>query len=137
MAFVLDASMTLAWYFPDEATQQTNALRERLIEEEVVVPTHWALEVTNALLTALRRNRLGADELDLLVVDLRQLAGEVDSHTQQRAWDKTLDIAGKYKLSAYDAAYLELAQRRALPLATLDARLRTACADAGVAVLPN
>jgi predicted nucleic acid-binding protein len=135
MAFVVDASVTLAWYFPDEASDKTDSLRERLVAEGVHVPAHWSLEVTNALLAARHRGRIKPREMKQVLRDLRRLAEEVDPETERMAWSATVDLAEQYRLTTYDAAYLELALRKALPLATLDAALAAAAGKAGVAVL--
>lgn len=126
MPFVIDASVTLGWYFPDEATDASNTLRERLAEEIIHVPAHWALEVSNGLLSALRRKRLTTREFRALLSDLHALPKSVDAHTDQMAWTATATLAEKHRLTTYDAAYLELAIRAALPLATLDADLAKA-----------
>jgi predicted nucleic acid-binding protein len=135
MAFVADASVALAWYFPDEATARSNALRERLVDEGPVVPMHWPLEVTNALLAAKRRGRIKAAEMRSIVADLRLLPEEVDGQTAESAWVAVLELAEKHSLTAYDAAYLELALRRRLPLATLDLGLAQAARESGVDLL--
>jgi len=135
MAFVVDASVTLSWYFPDEATDHTDALRERLLSDALHVPAHWSLEVTNALLTARRRGSIKPRELKNILGDLSQLADEVDTHTDRMAWSATVALAEKHGLTTYDAAYLELALRKALPLATLDEALAAAARKAGVAIL--
>jgi len=135
MAFVVDASVTLAWYFPDEASDQTDALRERLVTEGVHVPAHWSLEVTNALVAAWRRGRIKPREMKQILGDLRRLAEEVDPETGRMAWSATVELAERYRLTTYDAAYLELAIRKALPLATLDTALAAAARKARVPLL--
>lgn len=135
MAFVADASIALAWYFKDEATEKTEILREKLQSEELYVPSHWPLEVTNALLAAQRRGRVSSDELRHLIADLRALPSEVDRHTDQTAWSSTIDLAEIHNLTAYDAAYLELAARRSVSLATLNKALAAAALASGVQVL--
>lgn len=135
MAFVADASITLAWYFKDEATERTKELREKLQSEELYVPSHWPLEVTNALLAARRRGRVTASELRALLADLRALPSEVDPHTDQMAWSATIDLAETHNLTTYDAAYLELAMRKSVSIATLDKALAAAAQTGGVQVL--
>ncbi len=132
MAFVLDCSITLSWYFRDEGSVQTDALLERLIDEEIFVPALWPLEVTNALLAALRRNRIDETELAGLLGDLRDLPSEIDSETDVMVWDHSLALARRYGLSVYDATYLELAIRKEVPLATVDRALARAADEAGV-----
>ncbi|MHB1513886.1 type II toxin-antitoxin system VapC family toxin [Acidiferrobacter sp.] len=137
MAFVADASMTLAWYLRDEDAESANRVRERLLGEGICVPAHWALEVCNALLVATRRGRITIQEMSELLPDLRLLPETVDHQTDAAAWSTTLDLAKAHGLTLYDAAYLELALRRELPLATLDKRLHGAAIVAGVAIVPE
>jgi predicted nucleic acid-binding protein len=100
-----------------------------------VVPVHWPLEVANALLMAVRRARIDAGFRDAALRDLAALPIVLDPETSSRAWHDTLRLADAHRLTAYDAAYLELAHRRALPLATLDAELRAAARAFGVTLL--
>ncbi|MHB8255383.1 MAG: type II toxin-antitoxin system VapC family toxin [Acidiferrobacter sp.] len=137
MAFVADASMTLAWYLRDEDAESANRVRERLLGEGICVPAHWVLEVCNALLVATRRGRITIQEMSELLPDLRLLPETVDHQTDAAAWSTTLDLAKAHGLTLYDAAYLELALRRELPLATLDKRLHGAAIAAGVAIVPE
>jgi predicted nucleic acid-binding protein len=135
MAFVLDASVALAWVLPDETSAAADLVLTRLTEEGSVVPEVWPLEVANALLTARRRGRLALAEVGRAVAALRMLPLEVDTETHRKALSEMLEVATARDLSAYDAAYLELARRRELPLATLDLRLRAACRATGVEVI--
>lgn len=135
--FVADASIALAWVLPDEQSARVDALMDQRGTGGVCVPAHFALEVTNALLGAARRGRLDPADLDGLIPDLRAMVEETDSITDQAAWDASLELARQYQLSSYDAAYLELALRRQLPLATLDDKLAAAARHAGVDVLPE
>ena len=133
MAFVLDSSVALAWLLQDEANERTDALADRLEQENAHVPSIWSLEVGNALMNALRRKRISDGDLDNCISTLSALPIEVDT---------TADIAGvlliarRFSLTSYDAAYLELAQRRGFPLATLDEKLRQASKALKVTVLP-
>jgi predicted nucleic acid-binding protein len=136
MAFVLDSSVALAWLLPDEGSEATDALADRLEQEPVHVPAIWPLEVGNALLMAQRRARIKDEELARFVSALSVLPIEVDPAASTSALPAVLAIARELGLTAYDAAYIELARRLSLPLASLDAKLRQACAGAGVAVLP-
>ncbi|MBX9757480.1 MAG: type II toxin-antitoxin system VapC family toxin [Beijerinckiaceae bacterium] len=132
--FVLDCSVTMAWCFDDEATPFTDGVRDQLANMRGVVPALWPLEVANATLVGERRKRL--DEARSLRF-LELLAGlpiDIDSETSARAWADTLYLARAHHLSIYDAAYLELAARRGLPLATLDGRLKAAAIQAGAAI---
>lgn len=133
MPIVVDTSVTMAWCFDDEATDETDVVLDQLRSEEAAVPAPWQLEVANVLLVAERRRRIteaqAARFLDLLV----RLPIRVDiSGTDTTA---VLAAGRRHNLSAYDAAYLVLAERLAAPLATLDGKLAAACRNAGVPLL--
>ena len=135
MAFVLDCSIAMAWLFPDEANESTDALREALAIEQAVVPALWLIEVGNALLTATRRGRLSKNEWQRIRDDFEALPIDIDTDSCARVLDTVLPLASDHELSVYDATYLELALRLSLPLATLDRQLSTAASGAGVEVL--
>jgi predicted nucleic acid-binding protein len=132
MSIVIDASITLPWYFQDEVTAETEAVFNRVIAEGAVAPAHWKLEVTNGFRTALLRRRIDRTYRDESLKDLASLAIEIDTASIRQAWTATLDLADRYQLTPYDAAYLELAIRHNLPLATLDKELVAAIKLAGV-----
>ena len=132
MAFVLDASVTLAWGFEDEATPYTKAIFARLDSDEAMVPAIWPLEVTNALLIAERRQRISRTEATRLLQALQALPISVEGLIPIAAVDPVLALAREQALSVYDASYLELAMRTGLPLATQDARMRAAAIRVGV-----
>ena len=133
MAFVLDSSVTLAWLLQDEAHERTDALADRLEHENAHVPSIWSLEVGNALLNALRRKRISDGDFKSCMSALTGLPIEVDNTAEVA---DVLSIARRFSVTSYDAAYLELAQRRGIPLATLDEKLRQACKALKVPVLP-
>ncbi|MBX9947028.1 MAG: type II toxin-antitoxin system VapC family toxin [Reyranella sp.] len=133
---VVDASVALAWCFADEATTATDALAVQARRDGAVVPAHWLLETLNALVVAERRGRIERSDVDAHARTLEDLGVEVDGETGPRAARATLALARREKLSVYAAAYLELALRRGLPLATLDGDLARAARKAGVPVLP-
>jgi predicted nucleic acid-binding protein len=133
MAFVLDSSVALAWLLPDEANERTDALADRLEQENAHVPSIWSLEVGNALMTALRRKRISDGDFDRCISALSALPIEVGPTAGLAG---VLSIARRFGLTSYDAAYLELAQRRGFPLATLDEKMRQACKALKVPVLP-
>ncbi len=132
MALVLDSSISLSWFFPDERTGFTDTALELAAHEECWVPAVWRLEFPNALLVAEKKRRLTRAErlqvldeasrlrlrVDGMVHDLRQISALADQH----------------KLSTYDAAYLELALRLGSPLVTLDKDLAASASAAGVMV---
>ena len=130
--FVIDASVTLAWCFEDEASGDADAVLDRLEREAALAPAHWPLEVANALRTAERRGRLDATDLPRLRALLAALPVEIAPVELPTAIGGVLEAARTYDLTAYDAAYLHLSAVRAIPLATIDDRLRAACARAGV-----
>jgi predicted nucleic acid-binding protein len=133
MAFVLDSSVTLAWLLQDEAHERTNALADRLEHENAHVPSIWSLEVANALLNALRRKRISDGDLKICMSALAGLPIEVDITADVA---DVLSIARRFGVTSYDAAYLELAQRRGIALATLDEKLRQTCKALKVPALP-
>ena len=129
---VLDASVTMAWFFPDEATGFTEALLESLGTRQVWVPALWVAECANVLQSAARRGRLLPGRRVEIAQELAELPVTVDAELPSVV---PLDrLAATHSLGAYDATYLELAQRRKLPLATLDRSLRLAAQAAGVAL---
>ena len=134
-AFVLDASVALAWCFADEATPATDVLLDRLADEDAVAPALCGLEVANALTMAERRGRLSVAGLTRSVSLLQRLAVAIDPEGSDRAFREVLDLARSERLIVYDAAYLELALRLGLPLASKDAKLRKAATGLGVALL--
>jgi len=123
-AIVVDCSAFIACALFDE--EPPKGLPERLAEAEFVVPAIWPVEVANALLMALLRKR--ADKAALLTIRriLKARSIEVEPASIELALSATLSLASDHKLTVYDAAYLELALRRKLPLATLDEELRRA-----------
>ncbi|MGA2075823.1 MAG: type II toxin-antitoxin system VapC family toxin [Terriglobia bacterium] len=131
--FVLDASVTLCWCFENQATKYTEAIFEMLAGgDEAVVPFIWPLEIANVLVTAERRKDLKAAQVTNFTEELTAWPIQVDTVGLDRAFQQILSAARFYRLSAYDAAYLELAIREGLPLATLDNDLRRAASAAGV-----
>jgi predicted nucleic acid-binding protein len=135
MPFVVDASVTLAWCFEDEATPQTEAILDRLINDTAIVPALWGLEISNVLLMGERRGRLTEAKSARFVALLGQLPIHVDSATVEMG--AVLAAGRRHELTAYDAAYLVLAEREGVALATTDTRLCSAAKGAGVAVIPE
>ena len=115
--------MTLAWYFEDEKTAASIVVLNHVAEEGAVVPALWHLEVLNGLQVAVRRGRITAGYRDASLDDLGALVIAIDLETTRQAWVATLSLCERSGLTAYDAAYLELAVRCRLPLATLDGEL--------------
>jgi predicted nucleic acid-binding protein len=135
VSFVLDNSAALTWCFEDERTPAMTALLEQVGELGAVAPMLWPLEALNGLLIAQRRGRLDAAKRHILVGFLAALPVKLDEETASRAWTAAADLAERFNLSSYDAAYLELAHRRNLPLASLDRDLRAAAGALGLTVL--
>lgn len=131
--FVLDSSVTMSWYFKDEANPYANEVRKALAVGAAVVPALWPLEVANILVMGERRKRSTEAEASRWLGYLTKLPIRIDDESTRRAWSDVLHVARSYDLSAYDAAYLELAIRSGLPLASLDSQLLTAAVSAGVA----
>jgi predicted nucleic acid-binding protein len=132
---VLDPSVVLAWAYADEGTPATAQVLDLVAQSGAVVPAIWHLEVANALQQGLRRGRIDKADRDAALFDLIDLDIEVDSETSVHAWTATLALAGAHGLTVYDAAYLELARRRNLRLASLDRELRAAAEAVGVGLL--
>ncbi len=123
----------MAWCFEDETSPYSEALLARLeVDEEALVPSLWPLEVANALVKAKQRGRVTETQIAGFVEDLREFAIRIDALDMDRALTEVRFLADQYQLTSYDAAYLELAMRTGVPLATLDERLRQAAHAAGV-----
>ena len=131
-SFGLDAAVARSWCFEDEADAAGDAVLRRLAASRAAVPGIWALEVANVLLGAERRKRLTAADSARFLGLLESLPIEVDAHTAARAPREVLALARAHGLSSYDAAYLELAARGGLPLATRDRALGAAAAALGL-----
>jgi predicted nucleic acid-binding protein len=132
---VIDASIALGWHFEDERTEAVDLVLERVTEDGAIVPVLWRLEVANGFRTALRKKRISLAFRDEALRSLAKLPISLDPETGAQAWTETLALADRFDLTLYDAAYLELAWRRTLPLATLDGGLRAAGQALGVALL--
>ena len=136
MSLVLDSSVTLSWCFEDERTDATDALLHQVVESGAEAPSLWPLEILNALSMAERRRRINSERRQRLCGFLHDLPVNIDVETASRAWAATSQLATRFKLTLYDATYLELAQRLNLPLATLDKELRAAGRALGIALRP-
>jgi predicted nucleic acid-binding protein len=135
VSLVLDASLALAWYFEDEATVATETVLDRVTEAGAVVPGIWRFELGNAFLVGVRRGRISTAYRDQSLAEVSRMRIETDLETNLHAWSVTLRLAERNELTLYDATYLELAQRRRLPLATLDSKLRRAAETIGLTIL--
>jgi predicted nucleic acid-binding protein len=135
MEWVLDTSVTMAWCFDDEKSARTESLLERLAKSPAIVPALWPFEVANVLITATRRKRIDPVSRARFVLMLEGHPILVDGGDARRVLSTALPLAEAHKISAYDAAYLELAMRMGIPLATLDRELAKAARNEGVDVL--
>jgi predicted nucleic acid-binding protein len=132
-SFVADASVAIAWVHPAQATAETDAMLARLAAgDSLVVPALWPLEVANALTVLRRRRKLTPDEARIAIEILRELPVVIDHEAAALAFTRLVDLASKHELTVYDAAYIELAMRRQLPLSSNDARMKQAAIRAGV-----
>ena len=136
MTIVVDASIALAWVHGDEKTDAAEMIFQRIGTTGAVVPVVWPMEVANALTMAVRRGRTSPALRDRALTDLTEVPIRIDDETNAHAWTATVKLADLHGLTVYDAACLELAQRRRLPLATLDTALARAARASGVAALP-
>ena len=132
MSFVLDASVALSWCFEDEGGDYVLEVLEALRGSEAIVPALWTLEVSHGLLVAERRGRLEPQAADRFIPMLLALPIAVEPGSRSAAFGDIRRLARTHRLSAYDAAYLELSVRLALPLATTDAPLGAAAEGEGV-----
>jgi predicted nucleic acid-binding protein len=135
VSLVLDSSATLAWIYSDETTNPIRRLFDAVGDEGAVVPALWRLEIANSLTVAVRRGRIEASFRRAALTDLALLDIAIDDQTDVHAWGETLRVADVFQLTMYDAAYLELAQRRNLPLATLDGEMRAAAKSLGLRLM--
>ncbi|HME01272.1 MAG TPA: type II toxin-antitoxin system VapC family toxin [Terriglobia bacterium] len=129
----MDASITLPWCFADEATPYTDHLLSRVTSgEQVAVPSHWPVEVLNGLLGAKRRGRVTDELIRRFIDDLGGFRIVIDRRYGSFHLHEVRALAERHSLTSYDAAYLELALRSGLPLATFDAQLERAAKAEGV-----
>ncbi|PCJ44688.1 MAG: VapC toxin family PIN domain ribonuclease [Moraxellaceae bacterium] len=135
--FVLDNSVSMRWHLEsNKASDQrySESVLLSMASARAIVPNLWHLEASNVLLGAEKRGETTAGEVECFIVQLESLPIHVDSMTATQSFSRTIALARAYKLSSYDAAYLELAIREGLPIATLDKTLLKAAkkADAGI-----
>lgn len=135
MSYILDASVTLAWCFSDEATPETVTLLNRLESEIAFVPTLWSLEVGNILVNAERYKRITYAQISEFITLLGSINIRVDTETATRGFHEIIILAHAEKLTTYDAAYLELAMRLGLPLATKDKQMRQVATRLGLELI--
>lgn len=125
----------LAWCFEDERPKNHQALLKRLVAGGMSAPAHWPLELSNIIWNGERRGRLSSADAARFIVTVESLRVSIDFETPRRAWSDILALARADGLTAYDAAYLELAVRRQATLVSKDADLLKAAKHRGVATL--
>lgn len=133
MALVLDNSVVSGWLLANQATPYSDAIARRLLDDRAVAPGLLRLEYTNVLRTACKRGRMDAQQAQTAITQLAALPIEIDPEPPDAG--QVLALALRYDLTSYDAAYLDLALRRQLPIATQDAALADAARLAGVGVV--
>ncbi len=134
--FVLDASVVLTWCFPDENSAFAREIASMFKHgDSAVAPSFWPHEVLNALLVGTKRKRISISLVNSFLADLAGLPVELKPISTETVFDRIQSLARERSLTAYDAAYLEIAQSSGVPLATLDKDLIHACRAAGVELL--
>jgi len=132
-AFIVDASVAVGWVHPAQATTETDAMLDAIAGGATLeVPALWPLEVANALLVLVRRRKLTEEERQTGLGWLRGLPLRIDQEMAVLAFSRLSELSTKHRLSVYDAAYLDVAQRRKLPLGCKDGPLQEAAKHAGV-----
>jgi predicted nucleic acid-binding protein len=131
---VIDASVALAWCFPDEASDYADSVMLAVENQTIVVPAIWAVEIANALLVGERRKRIRQPEVRRFIDLIKGLSVVEDGQPFADSVSNILPLAREYDLSAYDAAYLDVAVRHEIPLATFDRALQRACTLAGIKI---
>ena len=132
--FVVDNSVVMAWCFEDEAGAYADAVLQRLEDGEAVVPAIWPLEIGNVLLVAERKRRLGKADVARFLELIRGLPISVEQESPGRMLTDIIALAREFRLSTYDASYLDLAMRLGLPIATQDQALAKAARTCGVPI---
>ena len=134
-SFVLDNSVAMRWHLTSAKKidqEYAESVLIKLSETDAIVPELWHLEVVNVLVSAEKLGETTMGEVEIFISQLEYLPIKVDSLTANKAFNRTITLARQYKLSSYDAAYLELAMRTCFPLATLDKDLKKAAIKAKV-----
>lgn len=133
--FVIDNSVVMSWCFQDETNKYADDVLGFLEEGIAYVPAIWPLEVSNVLLVAERRKRLSQADSSRFISLLNELPIIVDQESPERMLSEILALAREYKLSSYDASYLDLAMRKGLPVATTDINIIAAAKRSSVPII--
>jgi predicted nucleic acid-binding protein len=136
-SYVLDVSLTMGWLFEDEASDAGWQLLDRAVRAGVAVPSIWTYEVANVLFVAERRGRVTPAQSSAFLNRLGALRIDVEASPPSHLLTVVLPLSRSTGLAVYDAAYVDLAQRLGLPLATKDRRMAEAAASLGIALLPT
>jgi predicted nucleic acid-binding protein len=134
-SFVLDSSIALTWCFKDEETAETRRVLDLAIFSHIYVPAHWHFEMINILGLGLRRKRISEADLTVAIERMAGLGLTVENHVWPGDAKSILALMKLHNLTGYDAAYLELAIRKQLPLATLDKDLSRAARTEGLQLI--
>ena len=134
MPFVLDNSVVTGWYLPEQATAYTETVAELLKSDRALVPPLWQQELANVLRTACNRGKLAPTAARQIIDTLAELPIAIDAGPAPGQC-QLFELALRYKLSSYDAVYLELALRHGLKMATQDTQLKAAAIEAGLGVV--
>jgi predicted nucleic acid-binding protein len=133
--FVPDSSFIVGWGFNEDTFQDRVKVIERMVHEGAIAPSLWPLEVANALLLGVRRNRWTISKGRQVLADIAKLGIDIDDATTSHAWGRTLLLAERYGLTEYDAAYVELAIRADGVLLTLDGEMARAARAEGLEII--
>ena len=134
--YVFDASICVAWCFEDETTEQVRNLFLRVCSDDrLIVPAHWPAEISNTFLQAQRRKRVTSNQVDRFWDQLDRFPFAVEPAPNVSLSKHALRLSEKHSLTAYDGAYLELAMRHRIPLATLDTQLASAAKKEQITLL--
>lgn len=134
-AFVVDASVAISWCIEDEASLATERLLDRAVENGIVVPALWLLEMANVLQIAEKKKRILAEAVDSRLDQISQLIISVEDFNAHSVWTPILDLARRHDLTSYDACYLMVAKKHALSLASLDKAMIKAAKAEQIVVL--
>lgn len=130
--FVLDSSVAMAWGFVDEANADADKILDAMPSLTTIVPAIWPFEVANTLIVGERRRRITSTGTLAFLGLLNSFSIQIEADPRAQAWGDAMQLSRVHGLSVYDASYVDLAIRRSLPLATLDAKLRAAAVALGV-----
>jgi predicted nucleic acid-binding protein len=132
VAFVLDCSITMSWFYHDEGSRYTDSVRRSLKKQAAIVPVLWPFEVMNSLLQGIRRGRSTRDEVIKWLLLVKSLPIKYQPLSSTEMFDNVFAFANQYQLTSYDASYLYLALQLQLPIASLDDKVNQAATHLGV-----